>query len=293
MRILQVTPYFSPAWAYGGPPRVMTDFAVGLAARGHEVTVLTTDVLDESHRAMPRTEVMDGVHVTRYPNLSNSLAWSSKKYLPRGLLTGLVREAGRHDVVHVTDARTFVTASSFLGSLVRRVPLCLSAHGSLPGSTGVRGMVKRVYDTALVRPMLHRSPLLLAQTDHEARLYASFGGRESAIRLLPLPLPPIASGELSGSGSFRDLARRRLVRADPALSGPDQPTEGPGHPDRGSAAAARRGRRACRRREGRWATRTRSRAGSRHCSRPAGCASSARCTATNAFRRTPRPTSSA
>ena len=51
MRILQVTPYFAPAWAYGGPPRVMTDYAVGLAALGHQVDVFTTDVLDAEHRA--------------------------------------------------------------------------------------------------------------------------------------------------------------------------------------------------------------------------------------------------
>lgn len=199
-----MTPYFAPAWAYGGPPRVMSEFAIGLAGRGHEVTVLTTDVLDESHRSMPRREVMDGVSVTRYPNVSNSLAWRSKKYLPRGLLTGLLNEAGRHDVIHVTDTRTFVTASSFLASVSRGIPLCLSAHGSLPASTGARGAVKSVYDTALVRPMLRRSPLLLAQTEHEARLYAEFGGRKSAIQLLPLPLPPIPAGDHSGGG-FRDL----------------------------------------------------------------------------------------
>jgi glycosyltransferase involved in cell wall biosynthesis len=204
VRVLQVTPYYAPAWAYGGPPRVMADLAAGLAGRGHEVTVLTTDVLDESHRATPRAEVLDGVSVTRYPNLSNSLAWRSKKYLPRGLLTGLVREAGRHDVIHVTDARTFVTASSFLASVSRSVPLCLSAHGSLPGSEGFRGAVKRAYDAALVRPMLRRASLLLAQTDHEARLYAAFGGRESAIGLLPLPLPPIPA-DTASVGGFRAL----------------------------------------------------------------------------------------
>ena len=177
MRVLQVTPYYAPAWAYGGPPRVMTELAVGLAARGHKVTVLTTDVLDEEHRAEPRHEVLDGVSVTRYPNLSNSLAWRTKKYLPPGLLPGLLREAPRHDVIHVTDTRTFVTASSFLTSASRRTPLCLSAHGSLPASTGLRGAVKRAYDTVLVRPMLARSPLLLAQTAHEASLYERFGGR--------------------------------------------------------------------------------------------------------------------
>ena len=48
VKILQVTPYFAPAWAYGGPPRVMHDYAAGLVARGHAVDVFTTDVLDQA-----------------------------------------------------------------------------------------------------------------------------------------------------------------------------------------------------------------------------------------------------
>ncbi len=85
------------------------------------------------------------------------------------------------------------------------MPLCLSAHGSLPASAGVRGAVKSVYDTALVRPMLRRSPLLLAQTDHEARLYRSFGGSEEAVRLLPLPLSAMEVGAEDDGGEFRAL----------------------------------------------------------------------------------------
>ena len=63
MKILQVTPYFAPAWAYGGPPRVMFEYATGLVARGHEVAVFTTDVLDEHMRATPSRETIDGVDV--------------------------------------------------------------------------------------------------------------------------------------------------------------------------------------------------------------------------------------
>jgi glycosyltransferase involved in cell wall biosynthesis len=181
----------------------MHDFAVGLAARGHEVDVMTTDVLDETNRAAPAREVMDGVRVRRFPNLSNDLAWRTKKYLPRGLLSTLARDVGRYDAVHVTDSRTYLTAASFLTSTARRTPLCLSAHGSLPGSSGLRGAVKGVYDAALVRPMLRRAALLLAQTEHEAALYREFGGGDGAVRLLPLPLPPIPGRIASRQGSFR------------------------------------------------------------------------------------------
>ena len=195
MRLLQVTSYYAPAWAYGGPPRVMTDFASGLAARGHEVTVFTSDVPDAEHRARPLRETLDGVRVERYRNLSNTLAWRAKKYLPPGLVLAAARRTGDFDVVHATDARTLPTVAAYLGSRAAHVPFCLSAHGSLPGSPGLRGAVKRRYDARLVRPMLERAALLLAQTDHEARLYLEAGGRESAVTMLPLPvdlaeLPP-------------------------------------------------------------------------------------------------------
>jgi glycosyltransferase involved in cell wall biosynthesis len=203
MRILQVTPYFAPAWAYGGPPRVMTDYAVGLTALGHQVDVFTTDVLDAKHRAAPAVQTIEGVRVRRFRNLSNDLAWKTKKYLPLGLPPALARAAGRYDAIHVTDVRTFLTASAHLASSARRVPLILSAHGSLPGSSGLRGAVKDAYDVALVRRMLRRAALLLAQTAHEAELYQDFGGRSETIRLLPLPLSPIDLDLKSIRGSFR------------------------------------------------------------------------------------------
>jgi len=211
VRILQVTPYFAPAWAYGGPPRVMHTYAVGLARRGHHVDVLTTDVLDERNRASPAEEVMEGVRVRRLPNVSNTLAWRTKKYLPRGLVHRLAREIGSYDVVHVTDSRTFLTAASYLAARARGVPLCLSAHGSLPSSTGLRGAIKRVYDTALVRPMLGHAALLLAQTDHELGLYREFGARPETIRLLPLPLD---LQELDAERPRPSLSLRRLAKLD-------------------------------------------------------------------------------
>jgi glycosyltransferase involved in cell wall biosynthesis len=206
VRILQVTPYYAPAWAYGGPPRVMTRFAAGLAALGHDVTVLTTDVLDEQRRAEPRDEVLDGVRVRRFPNLSNGLAWRRKKYLPRGLATALAKEVRRSDVVHATDARTYLTASAYLAARARGVPFVLSAHGSLPGSPGLRGRVKRIYDRVFVRPMLERAALLLAQTEHEAQLYVQAGARPDAVRLLPLPLDLDALPAARSDGFLRERA---------------------------------------------------------------------------------------
>ena len=205
MRILQVTSYYAPAWAYGGPPRVMTEFARGLARRGHEVTVITTDVLEATRRASPLRETLDGVRVERHRTLSNTLAWHTKKYLPPGLVAATARAIRHYDVVHATDARTLATATAYLASRAAGVPFVLSAHGSLPGSIGLRGQVKRAYDRALVRPMLQQAALLLAQTSHEERVYVEAGARPDAVRLLPLPFDVEAMPSAFEAGFLRRL----------------------------------------------------------------------------------------
>ena len=45
-----------------------------------------------------------------------------------------------------TDTRTFVAASAHVASSLRKVPLVVSAFGSLPRSHGLRGAVKDTYD---------------------------------------------------------------------------------------------------------------------------------------------------
>ena len=192
---------------------MMFDYATGLVARGHEVDVFTTDVLDANTRATPASETMGGARIHRFPNLSNGLAWRTKKFLPRRMFGALLRSAASYDVLHVTDTRTYVAAAAHTATVARRRPLVVSAFGSLPRSRGIRGAVKDAYDVALVRPMLRRSPLLLAQTHHEAALYEELGGRPDVIRLLPLPLPPVAAP--AATGAFR--ARIGLGAEEPLL----------------------------------------------------------------------------
>src|SRR3990172_7358711 len=50
VRILHVTPYSADAWAYGGIPRLLDSLTRGLARRGHDVTVCTTDACDALER---------------------------------------------------------------------------------------------------------------------------------------------------------------------------------------------------------------------------------------------------
>jgi len=50
MNILQIIPYFYPAWAYGGTPRVVFDLCRELVRQEQNVTVYTTDSFDKNAR---------------------------------------------------------------------------------------------------------------------------------------------------------------------------------------------------------------------------------------------------
>ena len=63
MKVLHVTPFYEPAWAYGGMARAAAALCRALVRRGHEVTVITT-LLDGAH---PRLETLGGVRVRRLP----------------------------------------------------------------------------------------------------------------------------------------------------------------------------------------------------------------------------------
>ena len=96
LRILHVTPYFTDAWAYGGIPRLATSLASGLARRGHQVTVCTTDACDGSARlpdAAP-SRTPEGVEVRIFRNVSNALAYRLQFFVPLGLDRYLRRHAG-------------------------------------------------------------------------------------------------------------------------------------------------------------------------------------------------------
>ena len=59
MKILQVIPYFAPAWSYGGSVSVAYNLSKELVERGHSVTVYTTDTLNSKERVKEREGVLD------------------------------------------------------------------------------------------------------------------------------------------------------------------------------------------------------------------------------------------
>ena len=108
MKILHVIPYFYPAWAYGGPPRVAYEIARRQVKADHQVTVLTTDAYEMDERLPSGMFNLEGVEVIRVRNLSNLVMWKFHFCTPLTLLR--YTDINSFDVIHLHEGRTLLNA---------------------------------------------------------------------------------------------------------------------------------------------------------------------------------------
>src|SRR5258708_6350686 len=162
LRILHVSPYYAPAFAFGGVVSAVSGLATAQAECSHHVTVLTTDALTRSQRNPVLRETIAGVDVIRCRNVSSVLRARLNLSFPRGFRAVFAELARRADVVHVHELRT---VENVLIDHAR--PIVLSAHGTLSYETG-RGAFKRTWDTVFGRSMLRKIDQVAALTANEA-----------------------------------------------------------------------------------------------------------------------------
>lgn len=126
MKILHVVPTYLPARRYGGPIVAVHGLCRALAARGHEVHVLTTNVDGDTTSAVPtdRAVDLDGVAVRYFPSPLPRLYWSPE--MGRAL-----REAGGYDVVHVHAVYLWPGVAAARAARRANVPYVISPRGML------------------------------------------------------------------------------------------------------------------------------------------------------------------
>ncbi|MBI2837444.1 MAG: glycosyltransferase [Acidobacteria bacterium] len=198
MKVLHVTPFYAPAWAYGGIPRAVHALVRAQGAlEGVTVTVATTDVLDMRSRYVPDALEM-GVY--RFRNLSNTLAYRLMFLLPRGFRRFLRDHACEFDIVHLHGCRHVLNEIFFRSP--SRPPFVLSPHGTLPRIES-KILLKRLYDALLGNGVVAEAARILAVSAAEARQLAAIGCDRVAI--LPNIVEDPAADTGGGEGrSFRE-----------------------------------------------------------------------------------------
>ena len=107
MNIVQLTPYYAPAYAFGGVTRAVEGLARALAARGHSITILTTDALSQTERYTGAFDAVDqGVRVVRTPNRSVWLRGRLNLSTPLSMGSAARDLLASADLLHVHEFRT-------------------------------------------------------------------------------------------------------------------------------------------------------------------------------------------
>lgn len=206
MNIVHLSPYYAPAYAFGGVARAVEGLARALAARGHQVTVLTTDAHTPTERYSGALETVEhGVTVARARNLS---VWLRGK---ANLSTSLeISRTARDliaaaDVLHCHEFRT--TENLLVTPLAARLgkPIILSPHGTLATNTG-RSTLKIWWDRLLSPSVARRVHTVAALTKTELNeaqvLWAALGAR-SGFAVVPNGVNPDEFADLNGGQAFR------------------------------------------------------------------------------------------
>ncbi|MFC1950986.1 glycosyltransferase [Chloroflexota bacterium] len=202
MKILQIIPYFVPAWAYGGPVRVCYELSKALVRRGHEIVVYTTDVLDARNRIANKKEIIDGIQVTRFKNISNTFAHNHKIFISPSMVSAIKNNLRRFDVVHMHEYRSIQNIVLKHFALKYDIPYVLQAHGSL-SRTILKQRLKHIYDSIWGYGLLRNASKAIALNETEVEQYKNMGIEKDRIEIIANGIDQSEYTNLPPKGEFR------------------------------------------------------------------------------------------
>lgn len=200
MKILHVVPTYAPAWRHGGPIRAVHGLCTALARRGHQVSVLTTNVHADGFLDVPLGAPvdLDGVSVTYLPTAwprrlyrTPALAEAVRSVLGSGDTGGPAAAPGRPapgagaEIVHLHSVFLLPTTVAAGIARDRDVPYVLAPRGMLvPELLRRRGSLrKRLWIALFERRNLAGAAAIQVTSRLEAMELASLG-----LDLAPLAL---------------------------------------------------------------------------------------------------------
>ncbi len=154
LRIAMVSARFQPL--VGGTETHVYEVGRRLAARGHEVAVLTTDPGDD----VPSREIIDGVRVIRVPTLLSNL----DLYIAPQIYDFVT--ARDWDVVHCQGYHTFVAPAAMLAARQHDIPYVVTFHSG--GHSSRLRVLARPVQWRMLRPLIARADRLVGVSEFEA-----------------------------------------------------------------------------------------------------------------------------
>jgi len=189
VRVLHVTPYFAPAFRYGGPPRSILGLCRALVDIGVDVEVFTTTANgDEGLPAAPEGIMYEGVPARYF-----ELAWPQRYWRAKGLRTALKTAATAADLVHVHGLWNMTSWAGVAAARATGTPYVVSPRGMLlPEARRRHRELKSLAYWGIERANLEAASFLHATSDLEKATLTKYGPPVDVIPngVTSIPAPP-------------------------------------------------------------------------------------------------------
>jgi glycosyltransferase involved in cell wall biosynthesis len=206
MKILQVIPYYAPAWTIGGTVNVAYEISTQLAKNGHEVTVCTSDILDQFHRipfeGKSNFIEIDGVKVIYFKNLSLIFYRFTRLLITLGMINFLKKEVPKFDIIHLHQYRTFQNIITIYYARKYNIPCFLHPHGSI-GRIVEKQSLKFLFDVFFGKYILDSMDKVFALTRTEAMECHNRGVSDFKIEIVPNGVNIDQLKKIPEKGTFR------------------------------------------------------------------------------------------
>lgn len=178
MKIVQVVPYFFPAWSYGGPAKLVYDMSTYFSQQGHQVTVLTSNAFD-TQGVMPESKKIysaKNLKVVYYSLLSNWLASKTKVYITPSFYFNFFSYLRQAEIVHLHDFFTLQNAFVALICWTLNKPYIVSPHGTLQDKAVFqKTWFKKTFMNLVGYRVLKKARRVLVSSQEESRVMVKLG----------------------------------------------------------------------------------------------------------------------
>lgn len=200
MRVLHVTPYFAPAFCYGGPPRTILGLCQAEHRLGVDITVFTTtaDGTSSLPPAVNEPAGYEGLPVYRFP-----LGLAGRFFHAPQLANAIKYRGGDFDLVHIHCLWNLTEWSAAFACRAAGVPYVISTRGMLLGaSRRHRAWRKKIFYPIIESRVLRRAKFLHVTSAEEEAEIRELGLERSVVEL---PNGVDVPGDISKyRGQFRE-----------------------------------------------------------------------------------------
>ncbi len=216
MRIIQVIASIAPR--LGGPSKAVVEMSAALAARGHDVDLVTTPLTGRgSWLPLRESPTADGVQVGKriaqdgYHITYCAATWPTRWATSGQMVSVLKSLASAADVIHIHSLYLFSTLVASRLAQARGIPYVLRPHGTLdPYIRRRHRLLKAIYHAIIEDRTLKNAAAIHFTSDEECRLAAPILPARTVSSVIPLGVNTL---------QYANLPERAAARASFGIPG--------------------------------------------------------------------------